>query len=571
MKMEYKKVLGAPPFNLDEEGIQWVKNTLEEMDDDERLEQLFCISVLNFSRENWNETLSHLRPGGVMYRPASIRETIGYTRMVQEESKIPLLIAANLEKGGDGIVNEGTTFGSPMEIAATRDSLHAERLAEICAKEASAVGCNWAFAPIVDVDYNFRNPITNTRTYGSDPLLVKEMGVTYLKKLQSLGIAATIKHFPGDGCDERDQHLATTINDKTVEQWEASYGEIYRACIENGVMAVMAGHILQPAYSRKLNPDLKDEDILPASLSRELLQGLLREKLGFNGVICTDATTMTGFTVAMPRKKAVPYCIEAGNDMFLFTRNEEEDVRFMKEGYEKGILSERRLWEAVMRILGMKAALGLHKGVMLPTEETAKKAVGRPIFRDWAYECADKSITLVKEQKGVLPITPERYPRILYYPLEAETAQFGYSVRGGVCEEVKNRLLELGFQVDTYFVDQANMEGHISPTTDILDHYDLCLYCANYVTKSNQTVVRIEWMQPMGANCPVYIHEKPIIFISVENPYHLLDVPRVKTYINVYNSNPRAIDALFDKLTGKSTFRGQSPVDPFCGKWDTKL
>ena len=115
------------------------------------------------------------------------------------------------------------------------------------------------------------------------------------------------------------------------------------------------------------------------------------------------------------------------------------------------------------------------------------------------------------------------------------------------------------------------MEGHISPTTDILDNYDLCLYLANYATKSNQTVVRIEWMQPMGANCPVYIHEKPIVFISVENPYHLLDAPRVKTYINAYNSNEAVLDSLIDKLTGKSAFEGKSPVDPFCGKWDTRL
>lgn len=390
-------------------------------------------------------------------------------------------------------------------------------------------------------------------------------------EIQKHGIAAAAKHFPGDGCDERDQHLVTTVNDKTVEEWETSYGEIYRGCIEAGVMTVMSGHILQPAWSRRLDPALRDEELLPASLSRELLSGLLRGKLGFNGLICTDATTMTGFTAAMPRKKAVPYSIEAGNDMFLFTRNEEEDVRFMREGYRAGILSERRLNEAVLRILGLKAALGLHKGIPSFSAARAERAATEKKYADWAYECADQAITLVKEEKGVLPLTPERYPRILYFPLEAETAEFGYSVKGGVCQEIRERLRREGFQVDTYFVDQANMEGHISPTTAVLDHYDLCLYCANYSTKRNQTTVRIEWMQPMGANCPVYIHEKPTVFISVENPYHLLDVPRVKTYINVYNSNSRAIDALFHKLTGKSAFKGKSPVDAFCGRWDTKL
>lgn len=571
MKINYEEVLGKAPFHLKGEDIDWVKSTLEGMEDEEKLEQLFCVSVLDFSEKNWRETLGHLRPGGVMYRPAAVEEAVYYTGLLQKESRIPMLIAANLEKGGDGVVKGGTTFASPLEIAATQEEEYAAKLAEICAVEARAVGCNWSFGPIVDVDYNFRNPITNTRTFGADPRLVAKMGVSYVEKLQSYHMAATLKHFPGDGCDERDQHLATTINDKSVEEWEETYGYIYRKCIESGALTIMAGHIMQPAWSKKLNPKLTDGQILPASLSRELLKGLLRERLLFNGLICTDATTMTGFTVAMPRKKAVPYSIEAGNDMFLFTRNEEEDVRFMKEGYRQGILSEKRLNEAVMRILGLKAALGLHKGIEMPSVETARKEIGSKKYADWAYECADRAITLVKEEKGVLPLTPEKYPRILFYPLEAETAAFGYSVRGGVCEEVKQKLIQEGFQVDTYFVDKANMEGHISPSTAILDNYDLCLYLANYSTKSNQTVVRIEWMQPMGANCPVYIHEKPIVFISVENPYHLLDAPRVKTYINVYNSNSSAIDALLDKLMGRTKFQGRSPVDAFCGKWDTKL
>ena len=243
----------------------------------------------------------------------------------------------------------------------------------------------------------------------------------------------------------------------------------------------------------------------------------------------------------------------------------------MKQGYRDGILSKRRLNEAVMRILGLKASLGLHRGVREFSVQKAEHALLKSNNRTLARKCADEAITLVKEEPGVLPITPEKYPRILYYPLEAETAAFGYSVRGGACEQFRQALIARGFKVDIYQVDKANMEGHISPTTEILDNYDLCLYLANYSTKSNQTTVRIEWMQPMGANCPVYIHEKPIVFISVENPYHLIDVPRVKTYINAYCSTDAVLESLLDKLTGKDRFIGRNPEDPFCGKWDTRL
>lgn len=569
--LPYEKVLCAAPFNLDEAAVAWVRAAMESMSDDEKLEQLFCLSVLDFTRENWQSTLSHLRPGGLMYRPAPAKQAAEYTNMVQSESRIPLLIAANLEKGGVGIAEEGTLYASPLEIAATGRIENGGILADICAEEARYLGCNWAFAPIVDIDMNFRNPITNTRTFGSDPELVKRLGAEYIRRLQAHGMAATAKHFPGDGCDERDQHLVTAINDLSTGDWDNSYGRVYAECISCGVKAVMVGHIMQPAYERFFDPGIRDSDILPASLSRNLLQGLLRGRLGFNGLICTDAATMVGFTVAMPRRLAVPYAIEAGNDMFLFTRNEAEDVAFMKQGYRDGILSAQRLNEAVMRILGLKASLGLHLGVPKASAERVARILGSPENRSLARRCAEEAITLVKEEPGVLPITPERYPRILYYPLEAETAAFGYSVRGGACEQFRQALLSLGFQVDVYEVDKANMEGHISPTTEILDNYDLCLYMANYATKSNQTTVRIEWMQPMGANCPVYIHEKPIVFISVENPYHLIDVPRVKTYINAYCSSDAVLAALLDKLTGKSPFQGRSPVDAFCGKWDTRL
>ena len=387
------------------------------------------------------------------------------------------------------------------------------------------------------------------------------MGVAYVQAVQAEGLAASIKHFPGDGVDERDHHLVTSINDLACEAWDATYGAVYRACIDAGALTVMAGHIAQPNWSRRLDPGIRDEDILPASLSRELLNGLLRDRLGFNGLIVTDATTMVGMTAPKRRSEIVPLAIAAGCDMFLFTRNLDEDLGCMRAGVASGVISGQRLDEAVTRVLALKAALRLHEkkadGTLLPDLERARKVVGCAEHRAWAREAADRAATLVKEEPGVLPLSPKRYPRVLY--CEIESAQgFAYSVRAGVAEAFRKLLEQEGFRIDVFEPARA-FEGRLKRTTEVTDAYDLIIYLANVATKSNQTTVRIEWAQPMGANCPIYMTAIPTIFVSVENPYHLLDVPRVRTFVNGYTSSDEMLRAIVDKLMGRSTFTGVEP------------
>ena len=146
----------------------------------------------------------------------------------------------------------------------------------------------------------------------------------------------------------------------------------------------------------------------------------------------------------------------------------------------------------------------------------------------------------------------------------------GFSVAVGANLRLMEKLQKTGFEV-TLFKPKPGFEGTMGSAKEIKNNYDLIIYSANLATKSNQTVVRIEWCEPMGANVPVYMTSVPTIFISLENPYHLLDAPRVKTYINTYGSTDIILDSLVDKLLGKSEFKGHSPVDAFCGKWDTRL
>lgn len=561
--------LKANPFYLSDKDVGWVESTLAGMTKEEKIGQLFCLIAAQGTEEEIKRIYKVMKPGGIMYRPMKTEEAVSLTNVIDKYAEIPLLIAANLEKGGNGIVEEGTLLHAPLGIAATDDVKNAERLGTLCAREGGAVGANWAFAPIIDIDYNFRNPITNTRTLGSDPERVKNMGLAYVKAVQAGGLAASIKHFPGDGMDERDQHLVTSINSLPSDDWDKTYGAAYKACIDAGALTCMIGHIMQPSWSKKLNPALKDEEIMPATLSSELKLGLLRGKLGFNGMIVTDATTMAGFTIPMPRSKAVPASIATGADMFLFTKNLQEDYDFMKAGVEDGTITAERLDEAVTRILATKAALKLHEQKELPTLEKARKVIGCAEHLNWANECADQSVTLVKEEKGVLPVVPDKYKKILFYPIESEQG-VAYSVKAGVCDHFKKLLEEQGFEVET-FVPTQGMEGTQRGINEVIEGVDLIVYLANMSTKSNQTTVRIEWQQPMGANVPTFINQVPTIFISVENPYHLLDVPRVKTFINAYNSNDAVLDAIVEKLMGRSEFKGVNPIDPFCGKWDTRL
>ena len=566
--MNIYEQLRQKPFSLDDEQMSWVQDTFAGMDTHDKVGQLFCLAARS-SLEEWVDGVFDIcNPGGFMYRPMTMDEALDYTKMLDRKSKIPMLIAADVEKGGNVITDKGTLFGSPMAIAASDDIENARRLGEICATEIAAVGGNWAFAPIIDIDYNWRNPITNIRTFGSDPAKVRDYGRAYVESAQSHGVAASIKHFPGDGRDERDQHIVTTINDMSCEDWMGTYGAAYKASIDAGAMTVMVGHIMQPAWSRRLCPGIKDEDILPATLAPELMNGLLRGILGFNGLIVTDATTMVGFNAAMSRKRSVPLSIAAGADMFLFSKNFPEDYQFMLDGIADGTITEERLNEAVLRILGLKAALRLYNRPM-PNREDALKVIGNKQHKEWVKNCMDKAVTLVKEEKGVLPLTAERYPRILVYPVEKENGVPCYN-ENGPCGIFVRKLEKEGFQV-SIFTPTEGTEGRFLPTSNFVDKYDAIVYIANIPTQSNQTQVRIEWASPIGANCPIYFHDLPTVFVSVENPYHLIDAPRVKTYINAYCATEESISAVIEKLTGRSPFTGVSPVDPFCGKWDTRL
>lgn len=533
--------LKRKPFYLDDTAIEWVNNTLNGLTEDEKIGQLFF--PIGFSTEK--EYLNHLRSlgiGGLFFRPGVAEEVQQTYEYMQRTSKVPLLTAANLEDGGNGSSIEGTAFGNQMAVAATNQTSDAYTLGKIASSEGKAVGVNFGFSPVVDLDLNFRNPITNVRTYGSDVERVIKNAKEYIQAFHDNGIMTSIKHFPGDGVDERDQHLLTSINSLSVDNWKKTFGKVYQELIDFGSKAVMVGHIAFPAYSG---------DEMPATLSPQLLQDLLRNELGFNGLTITDATPMVGFCSAMKRSEAVPYTIQAGCDMLLFNRVLEEDIQYMKDGLSKGILTKERLDEAVTRILATKASLGLHQTI---NHGTAKFED----FREEQLDLADRSITLVKDTQNMLPLSVEKHKRVLLQLL----GSFDSNER--VLEKVKAELEKRDFEITVYEPETNFFD--LGTVTSFSNDYDAVLYVANIQNASNQTVTRVHWhtLFGLGNNLPWFTKEVPTMLLSFGNPYHLYDLPMVDTVINAYCNYDHFIEIAIKKVTGESSFKGVSPVNPFC-------
>ncbi|MDQ0223575.1 glycoside hydrolase family 3 protein [Streptococcus moroccensis] len=573
------------PFFLNDADIKWIEKVKSEMSFEEKVGQLFVPLGLSDKEEYLRHLVNDCHVGGIMYRTGKKVDVRSTHERIQKMAKIPLLLAANIESGGDGICFEGTSFGKPMVIAATNDSKNAYRMGYVACKEGASVGLNWSFAPIVDIDYDFKNPITNVRTFGSNPNRVKEMGAAYMEGAKANDVAVAIKHFPGDGCDERDQHIVTSVNPMSCEEWDATYGDIYQELIDKGAQSVMVGHIAQPAYVKQMNPNATvEEQYYPASVSRELVTGLLREKLGFNGVITTDSTCMVGYTTAMKREESVVASIAAGCDIILFNKSLDEDIDFVKKGILDGRITKERFEDAVTRVLALKASLKLHirqqKGELVPPEEQLS-VVGCEEHNRWAEKVAEQSVTLVKDTQQLLPISPKKYKRIYLNVIQRkltdsqdlevqkwrklfEREGFDVTVRDrSVTLEAKDLM---GFNLTS---EKEELIGELYRSIhEFVPTKDLYVYVFNIENASNNTTARLDWnvIFGLGDDVPWFTKEIPTLFISTANPYHLFDAPMAKTLINSYSNSEIIMKEIMDKIMGRTEFVGQSPVDPFCQK-----
>ncbi len=568
--------LSAKPYDLSAEQIQWVEDTLTAMSVEEKVGQLFT-NLFHFGPDAFSgspltnkQILDRYHIGGVRFMGGSSKKVQELLNQLQTDSKIPLLVAANCDSGGNGACADGTYIASAAQAEASRDPSVAYNAGLVSGREASALGVNAMFNPVVDILFNWRNTIVNTRAYGTNAEDVIRYSQAYLEGLTAdCEMMRCIKHFPGDGVEERDQHLVLGVNDLSPEEWDDTFGRVYKYHIDSGVEMIMAGHIALPAYQKKINPSLEDRDILPATLAEELILGLLKDRLDFNGMVITDASHMLGMSSAMRREDYVPGAIAAGCDMFLFFNDFEEDFNFMLNGYQRGVISEERMQDALRRILGLKAKLNLPKkkadGTLLKTEKDLD-VIGCQEHLRMRAEAADKSITLVKNTFNQLPIRPETHRRIRLYYLQGEVGGI-MAASSNTRENIVAELERRGFEV-TLNDGAQRMKGR---TLQYRQEVDAALVFADVVGYGAENNYRIRWKTAMSSECPWYVQEVPTIFVSLNFTTHLHDASMVKCYINAYHNNPEAIRQVMDKIMGESEFKGTPNDLVWAGKWQAKL
>lgn len=552
--------LSLSPFNLSPEDIAWVRSTLNGLTTEQKVGQLFNYVTFGDDLENIRG-ISALKPGGMHRFMYDLEQGRAATRLALELNEVPLLISGDIE-GGTTSFPFITPQPNQMGMAACNDTELSARMAAVVAAECKALGFDWIFAPVVDINHAFRSAVVGTRSYGSQVDTVREQALAYIRELQGQGLAATAKHWPGEGFDDRDQHLTTTVNPLGMDEWEASFGNIYRAVIDAGVMTVMSAHIALPAWVRKKlgKPFNGREDFRPASVSALLNRDLLRGELGFNGLVVSDSTTMGGFMSWAERTELVPAVIDSGCDMFLFSRTPAEDYKFMLDGLRRGALSEQRLEEAVTRVLGLKAALGLHRKRIedrLPPFDETRRVLRASAHMAVSDQVASQSITLVKDTRAILPLSVERHRRVVVVTQEFDT--FFPGSTQSTLEPLLDGLRAEGFEVRKF-------DQHCLPKAE---DTDLVLYLIGDEATPTASHVFLDWRKLQGQTRSAMARfwaEIPCLMVSFGQPYFLYDAPDVPAYINAYSRLAPVQAALLRKLMGREAFTGVSPVDPFCGQ-----
>jgi len=529
---------------------RWVEKTLRQMTLEEKVGQLIaCRYTGDFFNEespylaNLKDLVVNCKIGGVIIFLGEAYETAHLNNALQKMAKIPLLISSDLERGTGNQITGATLFPTLMGVGAANSEELAYKMGQATAAEGRALGIHMTYAPVIDVNINPDNPIINTRAIGEDPEQVSRLASAFIKGCQSNGMIATAKHFPGHGDTDQDSHSLLPTIKADRERLDKVELYPYQKAIEAGVQAVMVSHLYVPALDPTPN--------LPASLSPAILTDLLRGKLGFRGLIVTDAMEMGGVTNSYSNTEAALQAILAGVDMVLLPLEPSKVVNFLVEAARSGRLPAARIEESVRRILEAKARLGLHLDKFVDVEALPKK-LGTKASLEQARLTFEKAVTLVKNEGDMLPL---RDPARKISVLSLSSDQPDYFAGRSFADAVKKR--SPGAQV--FYADTNTGKESLDDAffkaagTDII----ICAVFSSLRAWKGSVGLdprHVDLIKTLAAT------GKPVAVVNFGSPYLLRNFPEISSYMCLYRNTPIAQDIAARAIFGELDITGKLPV-----------
>lgn len=552
------------------EGNAWVEQTLAKLTLREKVGQLLVprisgayMPVESAEYQRLYDWVVRQGIGGVIITQGPMLELAQKLNMMQGLAQVPLLVTADMENGPGQILTTGTIlpygidngsatrFPPLMGLGASGDESFAFDLGRITALEGRANGVHVTFAPVVDVNNNSNNPIINTRSYGEDPALVSRMARAHIRGVQQNGMIATAKHFPGHGDTGTDSHLNLPII--SVDKARADRVELppYRVAIENNVGAIMSAHIAFPALTG---------DSIPATLNPKMLTGLLRDELGFTGLVVTDAMDMGAIVKTFGNTNAAVMAIKAGADMLLqpLPNDVKPMIDAVTTAVERGEIGEARIDQSVRRILAAKQRMGLDtlRAVDLAA---ISNVVGRPAHAQRAQEAADRSITAVRDRDRLLPLKPGK--RIVSIVYAADYDPFtGRTFHNTLALAIPG--------VRTIMLDAKSDSAAIARAVVAIDSAEVVLFSPFVRVTAGKTGLGIP--APVAKLVVDASKAKPTIVTSFGSPYILEQFPDIGTFVLAWGQWDVSQRAAARALAGVIPVTGRLPIaiPPFHGIGD---
>ena len=462
---------------------------------------------------------------------------------LQKASRVPLLVGADFERGTSMRVTSTTAWPYSMAFAAAKDLDGVKYEGAETAREARAMGVNWLFAPVSDVNNNPDNPIINIRSYGEDPAEVSNFVQAFIAGAHSdthNPVLVTAKHFPGHGDTAQDSHLGLAKLDADRERIESVELAPFRAAISAGVDSVMTAHLAVPA----LEPENE-----PATVSSKIITGVLKEELGFHGIVVTDAMDMEGLASLYDTAEASTRAIEAGADVLLMPKKAEDAINGVMAAVQRGRISRQRIDESVGKVLAAKARLGLNRKKVVDLDGI-DDVVDSPEAEERAQQVSDHAVTLVKDEKDALPL---RHPETTCLIAMTESRRNQQGQR--LIEEVKKRAPNML----TVTVDPAMSK-------DDLDQVNQkTAGCTQIIAAAYVTVSAYRGNVALAGSFPDFLNgliagKAPVTLVALGNPYLVRAFPNVSSYVTTYSPTPTSEVALAKALFGEIAITGRLPV-----------